>query len=85
MSVWVNTNKELPPLDEEVLILYKDKKDELKHENLYYGLARRTIDSNFHFEKWSHFTEYQGYCEVVFWAKLYDMPILEKESEETEQ
>ena len=32
MSVWIETKKEMPPLDEEVLILYKDKKDELKEE-----------------------------------------------------
>ena len=36
MSVWIETKKEMPPLNEAVLILYKDKKDELKEENLYY-------------------------------------------------
>ena len=43
MSVWIETKKEMPPLDEEVLILYKDKKDELKEENLFYGIASRRI------------------------------------------
>ena len=26
------------------------------------------------YEDWSKFTEYQGYYEVVYWARLYDMP-----------
>lgn len=82
MSVWIETKKEMPPLDEEVLILYKDKKDELKEENLFYGIASRTIFKMFSnsdgFEDWSKFTEYQGYYEVVYWARLYDMPHISK-------
>ena len=78
MSVWIETKKEMPPLDEEVLILYKDKKDELKEENLFYGIASRRIFKIFSgsdgYEDWSKFTEYQGYYEVVYWARLYDMP-----------
>lgn len=78
MSVWVKAKEQMPPLGEEVVILYKDKADELKADNLYYGIARRIIDKPFAsaegFEKWSTFTDYQGYYEVVYWAKLYDMP-----------
>ena len=45
MSVWIETKKEMPPLDEEVLILYKDKKDELKEKiyNLEYYLDHYAI------------------------------------------
>ena len=79
MSVWIKAKEQLPPLDEEVLILYKYKTDDLDYSNLFYGLSKRVIDNNFKFEKWSSFTEYQSYCEVVFWARLYDMPLLEQE------
>ena len=30
------------------------------------------------YEDWSKFTEYQGYYEVVYWARLYDMPHIQK-------
>ena len=30
MSIWISTKDQMPPINEEVLILYKDKKDELK-------------------------------------------------------
>lgn len=43
MSVWVKASEQLPPLNEEVLILYKDKKDKLKYEDFYYGIAKRII------------------------------------------
>ena len=76
MSVWIETKKEATPLDEEVLILYKDKKDELKEENLFYGIASRRIFKMFSgsdgYEDWTRFTEYQGYYEVVYWARFYD-------------
>lgn len=83
MSVWTKASEKLPPLNEEVLILYKDKKDSLTHENLYYGIAQRVIDSNFKFERWSYYTEYSGFYEVVYWTPLVDMPRIEvdKESE----
>lgn len=84
MSVWtkIKTDNDLPPLNEEVMILYKDKTDELTEDNLYYGIARRLIDVNFNFEKWTHFTEYQGYYEVVYWARLYDLPHIRKDNQE---
>ena len=78
MSVWIDAKEKLPPLNEEVLILYKDKTDDITEENLFYGLSSRVIDTNFDFERWSFFTEYQGYYEVVFWARLYDKPHLDK-------
>ena len=85
MSVWINVKEELPPLDEEVLILYKDKTDSLIYDNLYYGIARRMIYKPFStgkgWEDWSRYTEYQGYYEVVYWARLYDMPRLEGEND----
>ena len=34
VSVWININDRQPPLDEDVLILYKHKDDELTEENL---------------------------------------------------
>ena len=75
----------MPPLDEDVLILYKDKESPLTRENLYYAIARRMIWKLFPtsegFENWSTYTDYQGYYEVVYWARLYDMPHL-KEGEE---
>lgn len=74
MSIWIKTTDKLPPKNEEVLILYKDKDEELKEENLYYGIASWVEDSNFHFDRWSHFTEYQSYYEVVYWTPLVDMP-----------
>lgn len=40
MSVWIDINDRQPPLDEDVLILYKQKDDELMEENLFYGIAR---------------------------------------------
>ena len=30
MSIWISTKDQMPPINEEVLILYKDKKDGLK-------------------------------------------------------
>lgn len=78
MSIWIKTEDRMPQLNEEVLILYKDKKEELTEDNLYYGLARWIEDSNFHFERWSYFTEYQGYYEVVFWTPLVDMPNIKR-------
>ena len=39
MSVWKKANEEKPPLNEDVLILYKHKHDELKEKNLLYGIA----------------------------------------------
>lgn len=74
MGVWIKTSDRMPPKNEKVLILYKDKTDELKEENLFYGTARWIEDSNYHFERWSHFTEYQGCYEVVYWTPLIDMP-----------
>ena len=80
MSVWNDAKKIFPPLGEEVLILYKDKTDELKIENLFYGLARRRrykfFPSSEGYEEWSTFTDYQGHYEVIYWAKLYDKPYI---------
>ena len=39
MSVWISTKDRMPPINEQVLILFKDKKDELKEENLFYGIT----------------------------------------------
>lgn len=79
MSVWIKCENRMPPLNEEVLILYKDKTDELSQDNLYYGIAKWCKDTNFGFERWSSFTEYQGYYEVVYWTPLIDMPSIDKE------
>lgn len=72
---WNKCEDVMPPLDEEVLILYKDKEDELKPDNLFYGLSKRCKDTNFGFEKWGYYTQYQGYYEVVYWMHLPDKPI----------
>lgn len=79
------TREQMPPLDEEVVVLYKDKTDEFTADNLYYGLARRVIEKSFPsaegWETWSRFTEYQSYYEVVYWARLYDIPRIEVEDD----
>jgi hypothetical protein len=82
MSVWIKASEQMPPLDEQVVILYKDKEDDLAPDKLYYAIAQRTIikpfpSSSERYETWSRFTEYQGYYEVVYWARLYDMPRIE--------
>lgn len=81
MSVWIKCEDRMPPLDEEVLILYKDKADKLSQNNLFYGLAKRYIHKLFPssegWEDWSSFTEYQGYYEVVYWTPLIDMPSID--------
>ena len=82
MSVWIKASEKLPPLGENVLILYKDKNDKLKHENLFYEIAQRVKDTNFGFERWSYFTEYPQYYEVVYWTPLIDMPRLEVDKED---
>jgi hypothetical protein len=51
MSVWKKTSEEIPPLNEDVLILYKYKDDELKEGNMMYGIASWIRDSNFGFER----------------------------------
>lgn len=82
MSIWIKVEEQKPPFDEEVLILFKDKKDELKEENLFYGIASWIKDSNFGFERWTYFTEYSEYYEVVYWTPLVDMPkIINKDRE----
>lgn len=82
MSVWIKTEDRMPPENEEVLILYKDKEDELTEDNLFYGIARWIEDSNFHFKGWSSFTEYQVYYEVVFWTQLVDVPNIKRLKEQ---
>lgn len=86
MSVWIKASEQMPPIGEEVLILFKDKADELKQENLFYAIAKRCIEKWFSnsdgFETWSRFTEYQGYYEVVYWARIYDKPTIEENKEE---
>ena len=79
MSVWISAQDKKPPLNEEVLVLFKDKKDELKEENLYYGIASWIKDVNFDYERWTYFAEYPGYYEVVYWTPLVDMPRIIKE------
>ena len=79
MSVWIKASEQLPPLNEQVLILFKDKKDKLTYDNLYYGIASRVMDTNFHYERWTHWMEYCGYYEIVFWTRLVDKPRLEDE------
>lgn len=81
MSIWKKTSEEMPPLNEDVLILYKHKDDELKEENMMYGIASWIRDSNFGFERWTYFTEYSGYFEVIYWTPLVDMPHIEKKKE----
>lgn len=87
MSVWIDANKQMPPLDEEVVVLYKDKKNKLSHENLHYAIAHRFIWNPFHLdnggvERWSDYTEYQGYYEVMYWARIYDMPAIKNDNGE---
>lgn len=82
MSVWIKCKEKMPPLNEEVLILYKDKSDELTQENLFYGIASWVKDCNFGFERWTYFTEYSGYYEVVYWTPLIDMPRIEGSEDE---
>lgn len=65
MSVWKKTSEEMSPFNEEVLILYKSKNDKLKEGNLMYGIASWIQDQNFGFERWTYFTEYSGYYEVI--------------------
>lgn len=79
MSIWKKTSEEMPPLNEEVLILYKSRNDELKERNLMYGIASWIRDQNFGFERWSYFVECSGYFEVIYWTPLVDMPHIEKE------
>lgn len=79
MSVWIDAKKETPPLNEPVIVLFKDKETELKPEHLFYAIAERCMFNPFKvegggMEMWSTFTEYQGHYEVVFWARLYDKP-----------
>lgn len=82
MSVWKKASEETPPIDEEVVILYKSKDKPLNYENLHYAVAKRIIHKAFPSalgrEVWSTFIEYQSYYEVVYWAPLYDMPLLEE-------
>ena len=63
--------------------MYKIKESELKHNNLYYAIAFRYISTSpfdveyEKHEKWGGgFDDRNGYCEVVFWARLYDKPNL---------
>lgn len=78
MSVWIKAKEQLPPLDEQVVILYKDKDDSIDYDNMYYAIAMR-VNDRYLGETWSRYTEYQGYYEVVYWARLYDMPRLKSE------
>lgn len=78
MNKWNKCEDVMPPLNEEVLILYKDKADELKQENLFYGLSKRCKDTNFGYEKWASYIEYPGYYEVIAWMSLPNMPIVEE-------
>ncbi len=86
MSVWIKCEDRMPPLHEEVLVLYKYKEDELSQNNLYYGIAERVIHKPFPsskgWEDWSYFIDCQGYYEVVYWTPLIDMPSIDKEGEE---
>lgn len=79
MSVWIDVNDRRPPIDENVLILYKHRDDELKEENLYYGLSYRLKDY-FNGEcRWAYYVPYQGYYEVVYWTPLVDKPVIKRE------
>ena len=84
MSLWTKASEKFPPLNENVLILYKDIEESLDYENLYYGIATWYKDTNFGFERWSHFTEYQSYYEVVYWMPLVDMPRIEADKLESQ-
>ena len=79
MSVWIDINDRKPPLDEDVLILYKHREDELTEENLYYGIAHLFkcnvfSDKNCRRIDWSYFIQCQGFYEVCYWTPLVDMP-----------
>ena len=75
---WNKCKDVKPPLGEEVLILYKDRTDELKQENLYYGLAKRWKDINLGCERMSFYAQQPGYYEPVYWMPLPNMPIVEE-------
>lgn len=77
---WNKCEDGSPPLNEEVLILYKDKADELKQENLFYGLSKRYKDTTFDCERWSYYTDYQRYYEPVYWTHLPEMPVVEEKN-----
>ena len=79
MSIWKKANEEKPPLNEDVLILYKYKDEKLKEKNLMYGIASWIRDQNFGFERWTYFTECSEYFEVIYWTPLVDMPHIEEE------
>ena len=75
---WNKCKDVKPPLDEEVLILYKDRTDELKQENLHYGLAKRSKDINLDCERMSFYAQQPGYYDPVYWMSLPNMPIVEE-------
>ena len=84
MSVWIDVNDRQPTLDEDVLILYKHKDDELVEENLFYGIAHlfeHNIFGNNNCRRidWSYYIPYQGCYEVVYWTPLVDMPRIKRE------
>lgn len=85
MSVWKKTSEEMPPFNENVLILYKHKDDELKKENLLYGIASWIQDQNFGFERWTYFTDCSGYYEVIYWTPLVDMPHIKERNQNEER
>lgn len=74
MSLWTSTIDALPPVNEDVLILFKHRDDELMEDSLYYAVAHRLQSREFGLERWSYYAEYQGYYEVVYWAPLPDKP-----------
>lgn len=74
---WNKCKDVLPPLNEEVLILYKSRTSKLKQDNLYYGLAKRS-KNDFGYERWSFYSQYPGYYEVIAWMSLPNMPIVEE-------
>lgn len=77
MSEWIRADEQMPPLDEEVVVLYKRKEKEFEEtpDNLHYAIAYRFKDED-GFIRWSNYFEYQCYYDVVYWARLYEKPTL---------
>ena len=76
MKKWIKTKDIMPPLNEEVLILFKEKEN-LKTKNLYCGTASRRKDPYFG-EGWTDFAQYPERYEVIYWMPLACIPAVKE-------
>lgn len=81
MSVWINVQDKMPPLNESVLVLYKYKLDDITEENLKYSIAERVIDYTTKDERWSYFIHGSSNYKILYWTPLVDMPKIDKEDD----